>query len=126
MRLALLPALLIAALCALLAGGCGGSGGTTSGAPTSPGVTGSAHEGPPGASVANCGSGGLRATGVPCAKAGTVRAGWEAAPGCHVAGGNSHASCRIEGYLCIAAAIQRGTAVSCALPEHSVFFIERG
>jgi hypothetical protein len=124
MRPALLPALLIAVLCAALVAGCGSSGGTSGGTTGSPSVE-STGEGPAGAAVTQC-DGGVRATGVPCAKAEAVRSAWRAAPGCHVGGGDSHASCRVEGLGCIAAAVQDGTVVSCALPGRSVFFLERG
>lgn len=52
-------------------------------------------------------------------------ASWSEAPGCQVLGGASHASCQVRGYLCIAARVQRGIAVSCAEPGESIFFIER-
>jgi hypothetical protein len=133
MRLAgLLSVLIAAALCAAAVAGCGSGGGSTGGTAVAPGTgeeatpeaTAPRSAEPPGASSHACGADGLKATGVGCGTAKAVAAGWRGAPGCAVVSGNSHASCRVLGYLCIAAAVGQGTAVSCALPERSVFFVE--
>jgi hypothetical protein len=62
-------------------------------------------------------------TGVPCAEAKAVLAAWRAAPACRVAAGASHGSCRVKGYLCIAAKQGEKAAVSCALPGKSILFV---
>ncbi|HEY2715619.1 MAG TPA: hypothetical protein VGI73_05300 [Solirubrobacterales bacterium] len=119
MRLALLLAL--AALLAGLLPGCGGGSSTGSG--TSGGDTSAAGEAPAGASPSSCGAQSLQATGVPCGEAKAVLAAWRAAPGCQVAAGASHASCRVRGYLCIAAKQGERAVVSCALPGKSILFL---
>jgi hypothetical protein len=134
MRLAgLLSLLIAAALCVGFASGCGGgdaTGGTTGGAAEAgsgePAPGGGAPQSaePAGGAAKACGPDSLKATGVGCGEAKAVAAKWRAAPGCAVVPGDSHASCRVRGYLCIAAAVGRGTAVSCALPGESVVFLE--
>jgi hypothetical protein len=116
MRLAL--PLAIAALLAGLLAGCGGGSSTGSGA-------GSTSEGgaPAGATPSTCGGESLQVTGVSCGEARAVLAAWRAAPGCRIAGGASHASCRVQGYLCIAAEQGEKAAVSCALPGKSILFV---
>ncbi|MBS1880420.1 MAG: hypothetical protein JST31_12975 [Actinobacteria bacterium] len=118
MRLAL-PLVLVALLAGLLAGCGGGSSTTTGGSSTAAG------EAPAGASPSSCGEGSLQVTGVSCAEAKAVLAGWQAAPGCRIEGGASHASCRVHGYLCIAAAQGERAAVSCALPGKSILFVPK-
>jgi hypothetical protein len=126
MRLAL--PLAIAALLAGLLAGCGGgsSTGSTGGSSTSGGSTEagpSGGEAPAGASPSSCGGESLQVTGVSCEEARAVLAGWRAAPGCRIQSGASHASCRVEGYLCIAAKQGERAAVSCALPGKSILFV---
>jgi hypothetical protein len=118
MRLAL--PLAIAALLAGLLAGCGGSS-STSGT-TGGGSSTAAGEAPAGASPSTCGTESLQVTGVSCGEAKAVLAAWRAAPGCRIAGGASHASCRVQGYLCIAAKQGERAAVSCALPGKSILF----
>jgi hypothetical protein len=120
MRLALPIA--IAALLAGLLGGCGG--GSSSTGSTAGGGTSTAEQGaPPGASSETCGGESLRVSGVPCGEAEAVLAAWRAAPGCRIQSGASHASCRVHGYLCIAAKQGQKAAVSCALPGRSILFV---
>ncbi len=122
MRLAL--PLVIAALLTGVLAGCGGSSATGSGAGgEASGTEGSA---PPGASTSGCGGASLQVNGVSCDQAKAVLAAWRAAPGCHVAAGASHASCRVQGYLCIAAKQGERAAVSCALPGRSILFVPVG
>src|SRR5882757_5701657 len=119
MRLAL--PLAIAALLAGLLGGCGGGSSSTGSAG---GGTSTAEQGaPPGASSETCGGESLRVTGVSCGEAEAVLAAWRAAPGCRIQSGASHASCRVRGYLCIAAKQGQKAAVSCALPGRSILFV---
>jgi hypothetical protein len=122
MRLAL--PLAIAALLAGLLAGCGGGSSTGSG--TDGGGSSAEGEAPAGASPSTCGEESLQVTGVPCSEAKAVLAAWQAAPGCQVAAGASHASCRVRGYLCIAAKQGERAAVSCALPGKSILFVPTG
>jgi len=67
----------------------------------------------------------LRATGVSCATAAQVAAGWAASPGCAPAGGATRTSCDVGRYRCLGLHADRGIAVSCARAGHSVSFIAR-
>ena len=123
MRLAL--PLTIAALLAGLLAGCGGSSSTETssggGSGTAPAQSQSA---PPGAASHACGEGQkLRVSAVPCAEAKQVLAAWRSAPACRIKGGASHASCKVRGYICIAARQGKEAAVSCSRPGHSVLFV---
>lgn len=120
MRLAL--PLAIAALLAGLLAGCGGGSSSTdsSGGATTEGGA------PAGATPSGCGDESLRVTGVSCGEAKAVLAAWRAAPACRIQSGASHASCRVEGYLCIAARQGERAAVSCALPGRSILFVPAG
>jgi hypothetical protein len=122
MRLAL--PLTIAALVLGFLVGCGG-GGSSGGSTGGGGATASSDEGgaPPGASSESCGGDSLRVTGVPCGEAKAVIASWRAAPGCRLQEGASHASCKVRGYVCIAARQGEEAAVSCARPGHSILFV---
>jgi hypothetical protein len=118
MRLAL--PLVIAALGAVLLAGCGGGSSSTGSTGTGATTDGGA---PAGGVPSSCGTDSLRVTGVPCGEAKSVLAAWRAAPGCQIQGGSSHASCRVRGYLCIAARQGGRAAVSCALPGRSILFV---
>ncbi len=123
MRLAL--PLTIAALLAGLLAGCGGSSTTDSSGEgaTGPGPA-QAQSAPPGATSHACGDGQtLRVSSVPCEEAKAVLAAWRSAPACRIQDGASHASCKVRGYLCIAARQGKEAAVSCARPGHSVLFV---
>ena len=126
MRLALL--LTIAALLAGLAAGCGGSSSTDSNSDGGAGAPGPARaqSAPPGAASHACGDQTLRVSGVPCDEAEAVLAAWRSAPACRIQGGASHASCKVRGYLCIAARQGKQAAVSCARPGHSILFAPKG
>ena len=121
MRLAL--PLTIAALLAALLAGCGGDSSTSSGtsgedAP----APAQAQSVPPGAASHACGDQRLRVSAVPCDEAKAVLAAWRKAPACRIQGEASHASCKVRGYLCIAARQGKEAAVSCARPGHSILF----
>jgi hypothetical protein len=131
-RAGLLTLLIVAVLCAVVVGGCGGGDATS--VTVAPGVgseepapDGGAPQSaePAGAAAKACGPDSLKATGVGCGEAKAVAAKWRAAPGCAVVPGDSHASCQVRGFLCIAAAVGQGTAVSCALPGESVVFLDQ-
>jgi len=112
---------------ALLVAGCGSSGsGTGDESPTAP-ATGPAGA-PPGAAARSCtagvrGIGELRATGVSCATAAQLAAGWAASPGCAPGDATARTSCDIGRYRCLGLHAERGIAVSCARAGHSVSFI---
>ncbi|MGD9734848.1 MAG: hypothetical protein AB7V58_04455 [Solirubrobacterales bacterium] len=122
MRLALL--LTIAALLAGLPAGCGGSSSTSSSSGGGEGATAPAPSpsAPPGSASHACGDRRLRVGAVPCEEAKAVLAAWRSAPACRIQGGASHASCKVRGYLCIAARQGKRAAVSCARPGHSILF----
>lgn len=122
MRLALTIA--VAALLAGMLAGCGGDSSTTGSGAGEPGATApSGGQPPPGASSHECGGETLRVTGVPCRGAKAVLAAWRAAPGCRLQSGASHASCKVRGYLCIAARQGQKAAVSCGRPGRSILFV---
>lgn len=112
MRLALPIA--IALLLTGLAAGCGGGSSSTGSGSTTPG--------PASGATGECGNS-VRVTGVPCKEAEVVLALWQEAPGCAIVGDASHASCRIHGYLCIAARQGQKAAVSCAQPGKSILLV---
>ena len=124
MRLALF--LTIAALFAALLAGCGGSSSTDSGTggegATAPPPA-QIQSAPPGATSHACGDQDLRVSAVPCEEGKAVLAAWRSAPACRIQSGASHASCKVRGYLCIAARQGKESAVSCARPGHSVLFV---
>jgi hypothetical protein len=112
---------------ALLAAGCGssgsGSGDESSSAPAADPAGAS-----PGATAKSCTAGmqgvaTLRATGVSCATAVQVAAGWTASPGCVPSGGSTRTSCEVGRYRCLGLPADRGVAVSCARPGRSVSFL---
>ena len=129
MRLA--AAITLAIIAAAFAAGCGGSSSgddSTTGGSTAP--AGGAATAPAGASAAACETGAvdaeaLRATAVSCEEARGVLFVWQRASGCAAAGGASHAACTVRSYRCIATQTDRGLAVGCARPGHSIAFIAR-
>lgn len=114
---------------ALLLAGCGSSG-SGSGDESSTAPASEPAGAPPGAAAQSCatgvrGVGTLRATGVSCAAAAQVAAGWTASPGCAPSGASTRSSCSLGRYRCLALVAERGVAVSCARAGHSVSFLTR-
>ena len=124
MRLA--TPLAIVALAAALLAGCGSSDeGSETGAPPASDST-----APAGASARSCASDstevkGLRATGIGCTQARLLVGEWEASASCAAPVGSSRSSCSLGGFRCLAAATDRGLAVSCARSGQSVAFTAR-
>jgi hypothetical protein len=117
--------MLAVALVAVLASGCGSSGPKNS---SGEGSTKTAA--PPGAAVLACagapvGVGALRASGVGCATARRVAAGWTARDTCGANAGTSRTSCTVGGYRCLTTVTERGLAISCARPGRSISFVAR-
>lgn len=88
----------------------------------------SSDDGGTGASAQAChahmaGAQALRATGVSCREARRVREGWQRSGGCAPGAGASRDSCTVQGFRCLAAVTDRGTAVSCATKGRSVAFV---
>ena len=122
-----LQLVLAMAVAALAAGGCGssdeGSEGTT---PTGGGAT--TSKAPAGASAQNCratvaGVADLSVTGVSCEAGRGVVTAWAAKSAC--GNGGSRTSCSIDAYRCLGARTDRGLAVSCARPGHSISFVAK-
>jgi hypothetical protein len=116
--------LAIAALAAALLAGCGSSS-DEAGSTAAPKASDSSA--PAGASAQACainagGASGLRVTAVSCGKGQKTVIAWQRDPGCKPAAGGSQAGCTVAGYRCIATATDRGLAVSCARPGHSIAF----
>ena len=128
-----LPLAIVALALALLSG-CGSSGdGGDSGSSTATAPRAGGQQAPAGASAHECADGAdgataLRATGVSCEQAKALVTAWAEDRGCAPGDGASRSSCRLEGdYDCLAAMTDRGLAVSCARPGHSVAFtVKRG
>jgi hypothetical protein len=110
---------------ALVAAGCGSSGGQN---PTATATTPAA---PPGASARSCrgagpGTSDLRVTGTDCDVGRRVAAAWLGKPDCAPQGGASRASCApYDAYRCLGAATDQGVAVSCTQTGSSIAFIAR-
>jgi hypothetical protein len=129
------PSIATLAILAAIGAGCGdseggGYGGDADGqAPTATATTPPA---PPGASARDCGettvadTEALRVTGVGCDIGRGVVATWTKAPGCIPDDGASRSACTVHrDYRCLAAATDRGLAVSCARPGSSIAFFAR-
>lgn len=117
------PAAILVVLAVALAG-CGSS---DDGRPT---ATATSPPAPAGASARDCGettvagTQGLRVTGIGCDVGRGVVAAWARKPGCAPAPGASRSSCSVyDDYRCLAAATERGIAVSCARPGGSLAFL---
>jgi hypothetical protein len=114
---------LVVALVAILASGCGSSDtnsageGTTTGTAAPPGALALACTGAPTGIVEA-----LRTSGVGCRTGRLVAAGWTASDAC-AAHGTSRTSCAVSGYRCLGIATERGLAVSCARPGRSISFV---
>jgi hypothetical protein len=124
----LVAALAIAALVAGSPAGCGGSG--TSESPGSGGQRTGGPTAPAGATARGCGVAtarivGLRIAVASCEEGRRIALRWERASGCQPSAGASRAACSVGRYRCSAVRADRGTAVSCARPGHTVAFIAR-
>lgn len=124
-RSRLAAAVVLLALAAALAS-CGSS------EEESPTATATSPPAPAGASARECGettvagTTGLRVTGIGCDVGRGVVASWARKPDCAPAPGASRSSCSVyDGYRCLAAATERGIAVSCARPGGSAAFFAR-
>lgn len=115
-------------LTAALLAGCGGSDEGGSAASTAAAPAPQSSTAPPGATAHECDGGAgakakLRATGIPCAVALDLVAGWKRAEECVPAAGASRSACMIAGgYRCLGVVTDRGVSVSCARPGRSVAF----
>ena len=125
-RRPLAPALALLVVLAAWTSGCGSS---EESAPT---ATATAPAAPPGATARSCGdttvagTEGLRVTGIGCDVGRGVVAAWASKPECSQSPDASRSSCTVYGeYGCLAAATDRGIAVSCARPGGSAAFIAR-
>lgn len=121
--LCILAALLVLAAALV---GCGSS------EESEPTATATTPPAPPGASARDCGdttvagTQDLHVTGIGCDVGRGVVAAWTGKPGCAPAAGASRSSCSVhDGYRCLAAATERGVAVSCARPGGSLAFLAR-
>lgn len=124
MRLAVPLAVL--ALAATALGGCGSSGDSTSTGGAAPSKAGAAKA-PVGAATQSCvlnagGASGLRATDVSCREAQRVALAWQRQPVCVASPGASRSACSVGRYRCLGTATDRGLAVACARPGHSISF----
>ncbi|HEX6687247.1 MAG TPA: hypothetical protein VF085_01120 [Solirubrobacterales bacterium] len=125
-RRPLLPALAFLVVLAAWTSGCGSSD------ESEPTATATAQKAPPGATARGCGettvagTEGLRVTGIGCDVGRGIVAAWTNRPGCSLGQDASRSSCTVHGdYRCLAAATDRGIAVSCARPGGSAAFLAR-
>jgi hypothetical protein len=65
----------------------------------------------------------LSATAVGCAEAHAVAAEWSDTPACRTPPDASRFACTVDGFRCLGAAVGRGIAVSCAMPQRSISFV---
>lgn len=122
----LVTALAIAAITAALVAGCGSSSEDSNGSGTTAPPT-SDSGAPAGASAQACainagGASGLRVTAVSCGKGQKTVIAWQRDAACKPPTGSSQAGCTVSGYRCITTATDRGLAVSCSRPGHSIAF----
>jgi hypothetical protein len=97
-----------------------------------PTATATTPQAPAGAAARSCGettvagTEGLRVTGIGCDVGRGIVASWTRRPGCSLGRDASRSSCTVYGdYRCLAAATDRGIAVSCARPGGSAAFLAR-
>jgi hypothetical protein len=112
--------LVVVALAAVLAAGCGGSSPETTGTSSAP-IGATARSCPIQATEADA----LRATGVSCDQARQVMYGWRQKGSCSSPPGASRVSCTTRSYRCLGARTDRGTAVSCSRPGRSIAFVAK-
>jgi hypothetical protein len=125
--------LAILALAAALLAGCGSSSDESTRTDTGPVATpppASGSEAPLGAAAKSCDTHavdaeGLRVTAVSCGEGRRVMFGWQRAEGCGLIDGASRGSCAVRSYRCLTTKTDRGLAVSCARPGHSIAFIAK-
>jgi hypothetical protein len=125
-RRPLWPALALLVVLAAWATACGSSD------ESEPTATATAPKAPLGATARSCGettvagTEGLRVTGIGCDVGRGIVAAWTRQPGCSLGQDASRSSCTVyDEYRCLAAATDRGIAVSCARPGGSAAFIAR-
>lgn len=125
-RRPLLPTLALLVVLAAWTAGCGSLD------EAEPTATATAPRAPLGATARDCGettvagTEGLRVTGIGCDVGRGIVAAWAKAPGCALEGDASRSSCTVyDEFRCLAAATDRGIAVSCARPGGSAAFIAR-
>jgi hypothetical protein len=128
--LSLAVVVLVASLVMAFVGGCGSSSNETSTSSSSDERNAPASKAPAGAAARDCAgaAGGvshLRVTGVDCSTGRGIVASWDRRGDCRAPAGASRASCGIEGYRCLGAAIAHGLAVSCAGPGRSISFVAK-
>jgi hypothetical protein len=123
----LLAAVLLTLAFAVALTGCGSSA-----EPETTTATATTPRAPAGASARSCGNttvtgtSATRVTGIGCDVGRGIVAAWARWPGCTPASGASRSSCSLaDGYRCLAAATDRGLAVSCARPGASVAFLAK-
>jgi hypothetical protein len=131
MRLA--AALLTAVLLAASLAACGGSG---SGSETTRGESTRQRAGrpssPAGASAQACAAAtarveGLRVTATSCGEGQRLALAWRHGSACQLGPGASRAGCSVGSYRCSAVRSDRGVAVNCARPGHTIAFtVPRG
>jgi hypothetical protein len=124
MRLAVPLAVFVLAPAALA--GCGSSGDSASTGGAAPSKAGGAKA-PVGAATQSCvlnagGASELRAVGVPCREAQKVALTWGEQPACSASADASRSACSVGRYRCLGARTDRGLAVACARPGHSISF----
>jgi hypothetical protein len=122
-----LLSLLLAVAAVMLATGCGSSD-DGSRSPSSVGPTPAASAG---ATTQTCavgkvaGAGRIRVSGVRCTFARGIVAAWYGSGECSETADGSRVSCLIGDYRCLGATTDRGLAVSCAVPGHSISFVAK-
>jgi hypothetical protein len=128
--------LVLPALIAAMAAGCGGGSVETDGSRTGtatdvvPSTSGAGGKAPLGAGAEACDTDafraeGLRATGVSCERAHQVLHGWQRESSCSLPAAASRGSCLVRPYRCQAVRVDLGLAVSCARAGQSIAFIAR-
>jgi hypothetical protein len=120
------PGLALLVVLAAWTSGCGSSD------ESEPTATATVPKTPAGATARSCGettvagTEGLRVTGIGCDVGRGIAATWTGRPGCSLGHDASRSSCTVHGdYRCLAAATDRGIAVSCARPGSSAAFLAR-
>jgi hypothetical protein len=140
----LLPLAVAATVVALAGCGSSSEGTQTVGAPgtgtTAPPANGAAEppaqtsttpQAPTGVRARRCtgvsaaAKGEVRVTGVSCAEGASTVTAWRRDKGCSSPSSASRTSCKVHGLTCLGAVTDRGIAVTCAGPGHSIAFVGR-